>query len=232
MTISKILRAVLNVTLVASAAAGLCWFLLRLGRRSGVSQNDLGRALPGDDLVSAPHLLADRAATIDAPPERVWPWLVQMGKGRAGWYMPIRLERWLPASWRGARGLQPAYQSVRVGDLIPDYGPGDGQFKAMWIEPPRVLVYYSVRQPSADWTWPDVDNPLPEDALALSWALILEPLASDRTRLHIRLRADPPGRKTLAWPMRIIAGIVDWLTIALLFRGLNERLRPPGGPLA
>jgi hypothetical protein len=221
-------RIIVIILLFASAMASLIWFLLRLSRRSGVAEADLTRGLPGDNLLSAPDLLADRAADIDAPPERIWPWIVQLGKDRAGWYFPAWVERWMPVSWRGARTLEPRYQSVQVGDLIPDYGPGNGQFKAMQMDPPLVLVYYSIRQPSAGWTWPEVDTPLPEGALALSWALILEPVAPDRTRLYIRLRATSPGRKAQAGLMRMVGGLVDWLTIVLLFQGLNERVKMTG----
>ena len=52
--------------------------------------------LPGDDLVPSADVVMDRAFTVSAPAEEVWPWLVQLGKQRAGWYLPRRLERLLP----------------------------------------------------------------------------------------------------------------------------------------
>ena len=42
--------------------------------------------LPGDELVPAPLLQTTRAVTMDVPPQQVWPWLVQTGQGRAGFY--------------------------------------------------------------------------------------------------------------------------------------------------
>jgi hypothetical protein len=62
--------------------------LLRLARRSGVSNADVERALPGDELIADPETQIDRATMISAPASQVWPWLVQLGKGRASWYMP------------------------------------------------------------------------------------------------------------------------------------------------
>ena len=74
--------------LVTAGAGGLTAALVRAGRRSGVTRAELDRALPGDDLVPGARVLMDRAATLPAPPELVWPWLVQLGRERAGWYLP------------------------------------------------------------------------------------------------------------------------------------------------
>ena len=207
-------------------AAGIGWWLVRLAGRSGVSDADVARELPGDDLLPDAPWAVDRAAMLDAPPAAVWPWLVQMGKARGGWYMPSWLEAWLPAGWRGARQLLPEFGSVAVGDVIPDYGPAPAFFQAVAVHPPSALVYVSFR--GADLTladWPPVGT-VRDDVLALTWALVLEPMGTGQSRLHIRLRANRPRPGTLAaWPVRIGGGVVDWLTIALLFPGLNERVR-------
>jgi hypothetical protein len=88
-----------------------------------------------------------------------------------------------------------------------------------------VIVYYSLRDPSANWEWPAVEKPLPAGVLALSWTLNLEPLPGNRTRLYIRLRALPPG-DNLSGPGLTVGGLFDWATIALLYQGLNERVHP------
>ena len=77
---------------------------------------------PGDELVGPADVVMDRAFTVAAPPERVWPWLVQLGKRRAGWYLPARAERFLPPARRAARAVNPAWLGLRPGDVIPDYG--------------------------------------------------------------------------------------------------------------
>jgi hypothetical protein len=204
--------------------------LLRLGRLTGVSDAELQQSLPGDQLVPEPHMLADRAGIINAPPERIWPWLVQLGKDRAGWYFPAWLEFFLPKSARGLREIDPRFQYIKVGDLIPDYGPGNGQFKAMVVEAPYTIVYYSLRQPSANWNWPAVEKPLPLDIMQMSWTLTLQPIDASHTRLYIRLRAEMPGGKALSGLQLIGGGLVDWSTIELLYQGLNERvntIQPP-----
>ena len=81
------------------------------------------------------------------------------------------------------------HQHLKIGDEVPDYGPGDPVFRVAQLDPPHALVYLTIRQPSRNWTWPDPKEPLPADALSLSWALVLEDLGRSRSRLHVRLRA-------------------------------------------
>lgn len=75
---------------------------------------------PGDDLIAPADVTMNRAFTLDAPPATVWPWLVQLGKARAGWYLPRSIERFLPPRRRAARGILPQWQSLALGDVIPD----------------------------------------------------------------------------------------------------------------
>jgi hypothetical protein len=58
--------------------------LIRLGRTYGSTEQERSLQLPGDHIVGDPEVVTDHAITIDAPPSAVWPWLVQMGWGRAG----------------------------------------------------------------------------------------------------------------------------------------------------
>jgi len=58
-------------------------------------------ARPGDDIVARPDVVMDRAFTVAAAPAAVWPWLVQLGKKRAGWYLPASAERFLPPARLG-----------------------------------------------------------------------------------------------------------------------------------
>src|ERR1044072_8571084 len=97
--------------------------------------------LPGDDLITAKDprdlVVMDRAFSLPAPPDEVWPWLVQLGKQRAGGYLPRWAERVIPPSRRGLRDLDPAYLSLRVGDVIPDWGGRDETFTVAELEPGR-----------------------------------------------------------------------------------------------
>lgn len=79
-----------QIALVGVASgAGLLAAYLRLVRpwtmRWGATNTEVARSLPGDQLMTRPRFKATRAITIAARPEHIWPWLVQLGSGRAGW---------------------------------------------------------------------------------------------------------------------------------------------------
>jgi hypothetical protein len=66
----------------AAGFAGMQW----LGRASGTTRAERESHLPGDELIGHPMMVTDHAITVDAPPESIWPWLVQMGWHRGQWY--------------------------------------------------------------------------------------------------------------------------------------------------
>ncbi len=109
-----------GVSALVLTGAAWAWFD-RLGRRSGVSAADIARPLAGDDLVVSPQLVADRAVLLPVAAAAAWPWLVQLGKDRGGWYMPAWVERliWNPDK-RGAHTLLPELQKLAVGDHVPE----------------------------------------------------------------------------------------------------------------
>lgn len=167
--------------------------------------------LPGADPVMDRHL------HLDASPGRVWPWIVQLGKGRAGWYLPRAAERLVPPSRRGLRHVDDRLLGLAVGDSVPDWGPGDPTFEVLEIEPTQHLVYWSER-PRRDSS---------RQPVRLTWALVLSPDGppSDPTagtHLHLRLRLDL-GKS--AGPLATYGGgAMDAATVWLLGRGLAERL--------
>jgi hypothetical protein len=232
----RFLRATIVALVSALVVAGSVYVLVvrpRL-RRWGVDPLDEGLALPGDDLVASAGAIETRGVTIDAPPAAIWPWLVQMGYGRAGWYSYDALDNRGPSSER----IVPELQHVAVGDVMPTH-PGGG-FLVKAVEPERALVLYSdtelVRQ-QAERAALDGTNELPTPGLkasgamlssfpefAASWAFYLRPLAGGRTRLIERFRARIPGNG----PASVVMGEVMGTGIILMTRrqllGIKERV--------
>ena len=215
--------------LVALAAAAFP-ALSRVARRSGVSDLELDRTLPGDDLVADPEIRIDRATVIRAPVGEIWPWIVQLGKGRASWYMPRGLERLIvwPPRKRSATRIVESLQSLAPGDLVAAWGPGDPSFKVVTLDAPRALVYLSLRDRSRNWSWPP-DEGRPADVLAFSWALILDKLDDESARLQIRLRGRSGRQHGRLRPLLMrLGGLFDYLTIVVLFAGLKQRVQSRG----
>lgn len=206
---------------IAGAAGVIAGPLRQLASRSGVTDVEIARALPGDDLVPDARHVIDRAVTLPAPVAGVWPWLVQLGKERAGWYFPRWMELGIPPGRRGFRHIDSGLLDVSVGERVPDWGPGDPQFEVAVFEPEQAIVYLSLRQKSRNWTWPETGDRVPADVLALSWALVLRPVDAAHCRLHLRLRMRTVREHS---PLMALGGLVDWMTVALLFAGLRERL--------
>ncbi|GAA1477647.1 hypothetical protein GCM10009623_20930 [Nocardioides aestuarii] len=173
----------------------------------GATPAEVARPLPGDDVVPEADVVMDRGFTLDATPDEAWPWLVQLGKQRAGWYLPAPVERLVPAERRASRALLPEHASLEVGDVVPDYGGPHETFEVVSVDPPRSLVYRSQRGRGG--------------RVAVSWAIVLAPYG-ERTRVQLRLRL---GGLRRPWLAASLGEAFDLLTIAGMAAGLRERLR-------
>ena len=171
------------------------------------SPEEVARELPGDELVPGAAVVMDRAFTLRGSAADVWPWFVQLGKRRAGWYLTSTVERVIPRSRRALRRLDPELLGLAVGDIIPDWGGRDATFQVAILEAPEVLVYRSTR-----------------GSTNLSWAIVLRDAGTSRapqTRVALRLRVGPVRHRMLA---KGVGGLLDALTIVGLAAGLRERL--------
>ena len=182
------------------------WQRARAGRFDRVvpTTAEVLTSMPGDDLLRRPDAVMDRAFTVTAPPDVVWPWLVQLGKERAGWYLPRRVERLIPRSRRAIRHIDPRWQDMTPGDVIPDYGGRRATFTVHQMVQDSVLVFTS-RRGRTD----------------ISWSIRLRPVGTDATRVHLRLRLGPIRRK---WLANTVGELIDLLTIAGMAAGLQERV--------
>jgi hypothetical protein len=143
--------------------------------RWGSTAEERALILAGDELVPDAEQQT-HAITIEAPPEAVWPWLVQMGQGRAGFYSHDRLERLVGADIHNAAEIHPEWQHLAVGDLVRTYRPIPRFEPLGWlvgiIDPPRLLI---------------VHEPERAGIINSSWAFVLE-RDGERTRLLSRWR--------------------------------------------
>lgn len=170
-------------------------------RTWGVDPLEALKVLPGDDLVAAPTACDTRGITIDAPPDAVWPWLVQMGYGRGGWYSYDALDM----KGASSEAILPEHQALAVDDIVPT-DPGGG-FMVKAVEPERALVL-SI-DPEIIARRKDIAVPAAEaPGLAVSgrflgmatppqfrasWSFVLEPLGGGQTRLLERFRVRMDG---------------------------------------
>ena len=153
-------------------------------RRWGATDAEVAGPMPLDDRVSDPTAVSTRAIAIDAPPEKVWPWLAQMGdRPRAGYYSYTLIEKLQGLDVANSDRIMPEYQTLEVGQAI-DKG---GTMVVLAVEPGRYLVLGPKTPP------PWLDS---------TWAFALFPRDGCKTRLVTRVRARYSLRgmlKALPW---------------------------------
>jgi hypothetical protein len=219
-----------GVLIVAALVQRLSW-------RSGATDTEALGPLPGDDVI--PHPMAEwtRAATISASPAAIWPWLVQMGYDRGGWYTNERIDRLV---WRvsatTAADIMPEFQRLEAGDIIADGPRYAAYFHVRSVEPERAIVYHSVRHPYRGHPLPDTQAATLEAMedrlrrggrfLDFSWAFVLVPIDMSHTRLIIRTRANyAPGSLRL---LHVPLGWVDLFHAHTILGGIRRRVEDAG----
>ena len=191
--------------------------------RWGATAAEVAQAMPGDDLVTHPVLGYTRAITIDAPTDRVWPWLVQMGQGRGGLYSFDGLENLVGCDIHSADRILPAAQQLAVGDLIRLGPSGYPCFRVDRVEPGAALVLVGAdpRPPHAP---ADPDSPT---GIA-TWQWQLRPTPDGRgTRLVTRQRLSyPPSTGTSV--MWHLVEPVGFVMERQMLRGIKRRAEREG----
>jgi hypothetical protein len=174
-------------TLGAVAAGVYLLFIRPWHLRWGATNEEVHHSMPGDDLVTRVLTESTRAITINAPAEMVWPWLVQIGQGRGGFYSYDWLENLLGLDIHSADRILSEYQSLVVGDLV-QLAPGSGMTVAL-IEPGQLLVLHETFDPL---TGRMIDRTAehPGRFVDGSWAWLLKGHERQTTRLLTRFRAD------------------------------------------
>jgi hypothetical protein len=191
--------------------------LIRLGQTYGSTPEERALHLPGDGIVTRPRVVTNHAITIDAPPDDVWPWLVQMGWHRAGWYTARWVDKLLfPLNWPSASRIIPELQHIDVGDFIPDGAPETKcGFIVEQLEPGSAMALHSTShlplslRDRASLNW--------------SWAFVLNPIEKgQRTRFLFRSRwVTSPWWITLAGWLVIVPA--DFLMSRDMLHGVKQR---------
>jgi len=178
-------RTPLPGLLGAVAAAGLCTHLV-LPRALGVWGTDAperSMPLPGDELIPRPDEVQTMAVTVSAPPDEVWPWLLQMGVDRAGLYSYTWVENWLlHLGVENADRIHPEWQDLQVGDVVaftPDGYPGGRRGpRVVGMESGRHLVL-------------DLSPGAAPGTVTGTWQFVLRDAGDAGTRLLLRTRSGP-----------------------------------------
>jgi hypothetical protein len=242
---------VVGASAVAVGAAASYAFAIRPWWRSwGVEAADADLVLAGDDLVPDATVVETRGVEIGAPPDAVWPWLVQMGYNRAGWYSYDAVDM------KGASvdRIVPDLQHLAVGDLVPN-SPGTA-FVVRVVDPGRALVLFADEKLVEEQVAAARERKAAGEAVeatpanlraagkvmpampgfAASWAFILRPLDDgQRTRLVERFRVRMPapdgpaagimasafGFGVFAMTRKQMLGIRDRAEAALIAAGIS-----------
>ncbi|MEO3937250.1 hypothetical protein V3N99_10885 [Dermatophilaceae bacterium Soc4.6] len=137
---------------LAVATAGLSAAYVRWVRpwalTWGATADEARARMPGDGLIDRPPLSVTRALTVGAPPEAVWPWLVQAGTGRAGWYSYDLVDN---LGRRSADRILPQWQGLAVGDLVPLTPSGRLGLRVHSMAAPGAMVWGSPGETTWEW---------------------------------------------------------------------------------
>jgi hypothetical protein len=181
----------------------------------GSTVEERSRRLPGDEIEPDASYVTTRALTIEAPAAAIWPWLVQMGQDRAGFYTHNWVERVLQSGIPDTSVIRPDWQHLDVGDLMRTNRDIAGQpmgWPVAVVDHGHALVVTSKRMPAG------------------TYAFVIEPIDAERSRLIVRDRA------RWTWTERPFAALVYEPLHAYmetgLMAGVKRRVEASGAPRA
>jgi hypothetical protein len=178
--------------------------------RWGATPAEVASRMPGDDVLPDAQFRCTRAVTIDAPPAAVWPWLVQVGYGRAGWYSNDLLDNLGRPS---AREILPELQSLEAGQWVPMAPTPPSPTTALQVDGFEIDRWLLWRKPDSTWSW------------------TFTPLDAGRTRLVTRVHAAYDWTR----PATALLGVVlmelgDFAMMRRMLLGIRERAESTSGP--
>ncbi|MCX6365054.1 MAG: hypothetical protein NTW58_12985 [Actinobacteria bacterium] len=215
------LRKMMLVGAGAAAAGVGVWAALRPRTLAwGATCDEVVRPLPGDELVANPLYVTTRAITVKAPPAAVWPWLVQLGQNRGGFYTYDALENLMGLDIHSADAIRPDWQDLHAGEDYVTLDPDEHMKMTITVlEPPRAFVIRS----GAPGEPPQEPGSFFRGELAFSWGFYLEPLDERTTRLVIRSRAAWADTLTARLAKPLLLEPVHFLMEERMLRGIRDR---------
>jgi len=210
-------RARASVFTVAGLAAAYAWVGRPWQLHWGATAAEVEVPLPGDDLLPHPDVVATRAITVQASPGQVWPWIVQLGQGRGGFYSYDWLENLVGCRIHSAGRIVPEWQNLRVGDevrLAPEVG-----LEVAQLAPAGALVLRG--------GVPIGSTPPPYD---FTWAFVLQATNPEVTRLLVRER----WQYTRAWTWLMVEPMeaISFVMHQRMLRGIRDRVAAGSMPAA
>jgi hypothetical protein len=208
---------VINKVIAVLALVGLVKAVYLLWARPyqlrwGATNQEVQRPMPGDELNLNPKFLATRSITIAGTPDKIWPWLVQMGYKRAGFYGYDILENLgSPRGIHSADRILPEFQHFKVGDEVPISPAGGLVFYA--IEPNQYLIW------SGEAWWG-----------GFTWALY--PVDENHTRLVSRIRWSHNWTKPSQLALDLLTEFTDHLAIRKILQGVKGHVEGRIEPMA
>ena len=185
--------------------------------RWGSTPEEVSRSLPGDELLPEVRWTSTHSITINARPEEVWPWIVQIGQGRGGFYSYQTLENLLGCHIKNADKVLQEFQTPKPGDVIRMH-PGDSMpvFKVARVEPPQTFL---LGGPAA------YDEKL-KMTIGVTWLFYLEPKPLDCTRLIVRWRTfyDPDTVANRMWFGPLLVENLDFVMETKMLEGIKQRV--------
>jgi hypothetical protein len=188
--------------------SAIYWFFIRKWHiRWGATEEETKMPIPGDEIVPRPKFEATRAITIQAPVEKVWPWIVQMGQGRGGLYSYERLENLAGCQIKNADRIHPEWQDFKPGEMLRLGPEGYPAYPVVSVQPPTALVLGG-GEPKNGWH---------------SWVFYLCPIDEQTTRLIHRDRNDyvPNLGNFIMW--RVFTEPASFVMTRKMLLGIKER---------
>ena len=181
--------------------------------RWGATDEEMDRKLPGDELIPNPRLRATHAVSVETSPNKIWPWLVQLGQGRGGFYSYERLENLAGCQIHNADSILPEHQDLKVGDQVRIGPQGYPAFDVAGIEPNSWLILRGDIPPGVE----------PKTGIWV-WSFFLAPGKDHTTRLILRTRLNYESGfgSTLMW--RVFVDPISFNMEREMLKGIKRRV--------